>query len=186
MAIAILKDQYKTGWQKLTTKEKGKYFTDAVVKTIVPAWIGTAWDFNGTTKVPQQGSIACGYFVTTVLRDAGLPVARIKLAQAASETMIRAVVQPRYIKRFSNVTINVFIQAIEDGGDGLYIVGLDNHTGFIFKEGNEISFIHSTFVGTRNVHKEPAANSVVLNSSRFKEIGKISADEITLSKWINN
>ncbi len=186
MAIATLKKQYKTGWQKLTVKEKGKYFTDAVVKTIIPAWIGTAWDFNGTTEKPQHGSIACGYFVTTILRDAGLPVARIKLAQAASETLIRAVVQPRFIKRFSNVTMPAFIQAIHDNGDGLYIIGLDNHTGFIFKEGSEISFIHSTFVGTRNVQKEPAAKSMVLNSSRLKEIGKISADEKTLDKWIHN
>src|SRR5437764_1215954 len=38
---------------------------------IFPAWFGTPWDFNGTTQTPGEGKIACGYFVTTVMRDLG-------------------------------------------------------------------------------------------------------------------
>src|SRR6476660_4877291 len=36
--------------------------TGAIWKEIFPSWYGTPWDFNGTTEVPQQGKIACGYF----------------------------------------------------------------------------------------------------------------------------
>lgn len=53
-------------------------------------WKGTAWSFNGTTKEPKKGKIACGYFVTTVLQDAGFDIQRVKWAQVASETMIKA------------------------------------------------------------------------------------------------
>ena len=75
-AIPIIKKQHKLAWAKLSAIEKEKCFANAITNTIAPAWIGTKWDFNGITEVPQQGKIACGYFVTTVLRDAGLPAVR--------------------------------------------------------------------------------------------------------------
>ncbi|MGG9964445.1 hypothetical protein [Ferruginibacter sp. SUN106] len=184
-SILLLKQKNKTGWNKLSKSQKEKIFTGAAAETIIPSWIGTAWDFNGTSEIPQQGKIACGYFVTTVLRDAGLPIARIKLAQCASEQMVTALIQPKYVQRFSNVSIDQFIQAVQQQGFGLYIVGLDNHVGFIYNDGAEIYFIHSTFVGTRNVQKEKAAASWVLGKSKYKVLGKISADEKALNRWIN-
>ena len=111
--------------------------------------------------------------------------ARIKLAQCASEQMITTLIQPKYIRRFSNVDIAVFIQAIQQQGYGLYIVGLDNHTGFIYNDNSQVYFIHSTFVGTRNVQKENAAASWVLKQSKYKVLGKLSADEKMLERWIN-
>ena len=51
-------------------------------------WVETKWDFNGVSRVSRQGSIACGYFVTTVLEDIGFKLNRIKLSQQASSVMI--------------------------------------------------------------------------------------------------
>lgn len=184
-AIQINKNKQKALWHSLSKTTKEKIFTAAVTETIVPAWIGTAWDFNGTTETPRQGSIACGYFVTTVLRDAGLPIARVKLAQCASGQMITSLVQQKYISRFSNIAIKDFIQAIRNQGYGLYIVGLDNHTGFIYNDGKDIYFIHSTFIGSRNVQKDNAAINPVLKQSKYKVLGKISSDEKVLERWIN-
>ena len=183
--ILFIKQKNKINWVALPKEGKEKIFTRAVAETIIPNWIGTKWDFNGISETPQQGNIACGYFVTTVLRDAGLNLARTKLAQCASEQMILGLIQPKYIKRFSNADMAVFMQAIEQQGYGLYIVGLDNHTGFIYNNGNQIYFIHSTFVGTKNVQKEKAAESRVLKQSKYKVLGKISADEKVLERWIN-
>jgi hypothetical protein len=61
--ILLLKQKNKIGWAKLAKPQKEKLFTNAVIKNIVPSWIGTAWDFNGISQTPQKGSIACGYFV---------------------------------------------------------------------------------------------------------------------------
>src|SRR5688500_17600336 len=52
--------------------EARAYLTQSVYNEVFPYWYGTGWDFNGTTETPGQGKIACGYFVSTVLRDAGL------------------------------------------------------------------------------------------------------------------
>ena len=96
---------------------------------IFPSWYGTKWDFNGVTETPKEGHIACGYFVTTTLRDLGLKVPRIKWAQAASETMIIAATKD--VKRFSSAKMDDVKSWIKSRSDAIYIVGLDNHTGFV-------------------------------------------------------
>jgi hypothetical protein len=184
-AIARIKQKNKTNWVTLQKNEKEKIITHAITKTIIPAWIGTPWDFNGVTQTPQQGNIACGYFVTTVLQHAGFNIARVKLAQCASEQMITTLVQPKYTQRFSNIPMQKFLSAIPKNTIALYLVGLDNHTGFIYADGKEIYFIHSTFVGTRNVQKEVAANSWVLQQSKYKVLARLSADERQLNDWIH-
>ena len=183
--ILLTKQKNKNVWGKLSKQQREKIFTISVAETIIPNWIGTGWHFNGISQTPQKGTIACGYFVTTVLRDAGLNIARIKLAQCPSEQMMLSLIQPKYVQRFSNIAMANFIQNIQQQGYGLYIVGLDNHTGFIYNDGTEIYFIHSTVVGTRNVQKEKAAASWVLQQSKYKVLGKISADENVLARWIN-
>jgi hypothetical protein len=183
-AIVLIKNKNKAGWNKLSIKQKEKLFSKAVVETIIPGWIGTPWSFNGTTEKPRQGAIACGYFVTTVLRDAGLDLARIKLSQCASETMILALIQAQYVQHFRNTSMDNFIQSIQRQGYGLYIVGLDNHTGFIYNDGEEIYFIHSSYVGTRAVQKDKAATNWILQQSKYKVLGKISADEKVLDRWM--
>ncbi len=161
-------------------------FCQAVVKHIVPHWLGTAWAYSGVSQTPGKGAIACGYFVTTVLRDAGLPVARVKLAQLASEQMINSLVQPEFIQRFSNVPLNLFLKQIKATGQGLYIIGLDNHTGFLYCHQNSIAFIHSSYVGKGGVQYEPAAGNIILNSSKYKVVGKISADDKQMMHWLNH
>ncbi|MEW6733976.1 MAG: hypothetical protein AB1489_21800, partial [Acidobacteriota bacterium] len=117
--------------------------TSSIYGDIFPFWYGTAWDFNGTTETPRQGKIACGYFVSTVLRDAGWRVERTRMAQQASENIILSLTTDAYIKRFRQVAISNFISAVKEWGAGLYIVGLDIHVGFIINTGDEIYFIHS-------------------------------------------
>ncbi|MBL0146611.1 MAG: hypothetical protein IPP48_13600 [Chitinophagaceae bacterium] len=183
-AVMLTKQKHAGSWKNLAAEKKEKIFTETVTKTIIPNWIGTAWSFYGTSQKPQQGSIACGYFVTTILQDGGVALARIKLAQCASEQMITTLVQPKLVKRFSNLPISNFIASVKQTGYGLYIVGLDNHTGFIYNDGTKIHFIHSTYVGTRNVQWEDAEKSWVLASSKYKVLGKISEDEKILERWI--
>lgn len=183
--ILSLKQQQKTKWHGLSKMVKEKVFTDAVTETIVPAWIGTTWNFYGTTEIPRKGSIACGYFVTTVLRDAGLPIARVKLAQCASEQMITSLVQPQYITRLSNASIETFTQSVKKAGTGLYIIGLDNHTGFIYNDGSNIYFIHASYIGTRSVQKDIAITNPIIRNSKYRILGKISSDEKVLERWIN-
>ena len=58
---------------------------DAMVDELIPPWTGTPWSFYGDADAPGPESAACGYYVSAILRDAGLRVARAKLAQQRRE-----------------------------------------------------------------------------------------------------
>jgi hypothetical protein len=181
--LAALKAQYARHWQDMNREKKQRLFTQAFTDSILPYWMGTAWGFYGTTETPNQGQIACGYFVTTTLRDVGLPLQRTKLAQCASEQMIRTLVQPAYIQRFSHVPLADFVASIKQQGYGLYLLGLDSHTGFLYHDGQALYFIHASYIGQKVVTKELADHSVILQASQYRITGKISADEAVLDRW---
>jgi hypothetical protein len=161
---------------------------DAVIRSIYteifPSWYGTSWDFNGTTEVPRQGKIACGYFVSTVLRDAGWRVQRARLAQQASENIILSLTAEPYIKRFRRIPIGDFVNSVKEWGPGIYVVGLDIHTGFIVNNGDEVYFVHSSYVDPFMVVKETALDSKILQTSAYRVLGKITADDELIKGWL--
>ena len=161
---------------------------DVVIRSIYteifPSWYGTGWDFNGTTEVPRQGKIACGYFVSTVLRDAGWRVQRARLAQQTSENIILSLTAEPYIKRFRRVPIGDFVKTVKDWGPGIYVVGLDIHTGFIVNDGNEVYFVHSSYVDPFMVVKETALDSKTLETSAYRVLGRITADDELIKRWL--
>ena len=116
---------------KLVIEKSSSFFVKKLTDNLVPHWMDTDYDFYGTTQYPGKGKIACGYFVTTLLRDMGYPIERVKMAQAASEKMIQSLVDENNIKRFPRVKFKKFLAQTELMGEGLYIVGLDTHTGFL-------------------------------------------------------
>jgi hypothetical protein len=141
--------------------------------SLLVCWYGTEWDFYGTTEEPGKGKIACGYFVTTILRDMGVPVKRFKHAQMASEEMINDICLKNNISRYANEDIPTFIEKMKAKGAGLYIVGLDFHTGFILNDGKDIYFVHSNYVAKKGVLSEIASESTVLATSKRRIVGRI-------------
>ena len=177
--------------QATSETEKDRIVTqarEAVIRSlyteIFPHWYGTAWDFNGTTEVPGQGKIACGYFVSTVLRDAGWRVQRARLAQQASENIILSLTGEPYIKRFRRVAIRDFVKTVKEWGPGVYVVGLDIHIGFIVNSGDEVYFVHASYVEPFAVVKENALESKILQASKYRVLGKITADDEFIEKWL--
>lgn len=182
-------DSIRNNRLDLKKKQAGKKvlkaaFIKHITQKVFPYWYGTKWDFNGTTEMPQEGSIACGYFVTTTLRDMGVPINRMKMAQCASEEMIRSLTSKENIHHISNVPLAKFEEKLVSYGNGLYIIGLDNHTGFIFIDGNEHYFIHSTGWFPFKVVKDVISESSVLSKSKYRVVGKISDDETFLKNWV--
>jgi hypothetical protein len=165
-------------------KEAARYLEGAFVDAVLPRWDGTPWSFSGTSTTPRTGSIACGYFVSTTLEEAGLHVERRKLAQQPAEDILRTLAPPDTIARFSDVPIEKFEAAVAARGEGLYVVGLDNHVGFLIVRGGEVFFHHSSYVGPGAVVRERAAASSPLAQSRYRVIGKLFTDEALIEAWI--
>jgi len=169
---------------KLLTKSADELHS-IVTRQLAPHWYGTQWDYYGTSQEPGKGSIACGYFVTTVLRDAGLNLERVRLAQQASENIIKSLVSKKSIRRYSNKPIKSFLKDAHEWGEGLYVVGLDNHVGFLSIDKEGIDFIHSSYLKPAMVIIEPAAEARILASSKYRVLGKFN-DKKLLKAWITN
>ena len=145
---------------------------DARLAAIHDEWLGTEWAFSGTTRTPRGGAIACGYFVTTTLQQAGVELDRVRLAQAASETMIVELAKPETVRRFSDAPLDAFLASVRRQGEGYYIVGLDDHTGFLrVAEDGVITFVHSG--PGKGVVIEAPGDAPKLANSRYRVTGKI-------------
>jgi len=148
------------------------------------SWYNTPWTFHGHSQTPGEGSIACGYFVTTTLRDMGFNIPRIKWAQQASEYMIKKVTAD--IKRFQQKPMKDVVDYIKEKGEGLYIVGLDSHVGYIYCINGKMSFVHANYYRPQiGVMSEPLIGRNPLNDSKYRVIGKIYDKEM-VRNWILN
>lgn len=156
----------------------------ALVEDVFPAWYGTAWDFNGISQTPGKGQIACGYFVTTTLRDAGFDLPRVKLAQQASQTIITSLTGRESISISAGKPIAEIEAQVRKSGAGLYIVGLDSHVGFIVNDGRSLAFVHSSYYSPpRAVLAEATDSNNPLAQSNYRVVGKV-LDDVMVKKWI--
>lgn len=182
---------YRAEYLKAGTARRGEIVAaaraevlKAIVEELFPAWYGTTWAFEGVTQVPGEGEIACGYFVTTLLRDAGFKVQRAKLAQQASQRIIKTVAAANDIKLTYEKPIAEVEAQFKAAGPGLYIVGLDQHTGFVLNDGVANFFIHSSYYRPPfSVVREPVTGHNPLFHSKYRMSGKILGDAM-MRKWI--
>lgn len=90
----------KTGDERGKVIEETKdYIFQILTNKIFPAWYGTAWSFDGRSRIPGKGSIACGTFVVYSLQDAGFKIPS-KMAMQPSENIIKDLVGAPGIGRF--------------------------------------------------------------------------------------
>ncbi len=182
-SLAVKYEQSNTSDKNLIITKARKYLEETIVYQLFPYWYGTPWDFNGTTRIPRKGSIACGYFVTNILTDVGFKIPRVRWAQSPSEIFIKKL-SFGHINRFSNKTIEDFEKYLKTMKNGLYIVGLDMHTGFVYIKDDYIRFIHADYY-----EPEIGVVSEILNShspikdSNYRVLGKLMSKEMLLH-WL--
>lgn len=158
------------------------YLFEVITTDYFAHWYGTEWDFNGTTRTPGKGKIACGYFITTVLEDAGLKIPRTYWAQQASEYYITRMTSD--VKRFSSKPLTEVAHYFDGREDGLYVVGLDNHVGFVVKKDDCLRFVHASYYNPKiGVQSEKLNSDNPLAVSAYRVSGRILGDDM-VRKWI--
>ncbi|NLG18465.1 MAG: hypothetical protein GX556_14115 [Fibrobacter sp.] len=163
--------------------EAGKLLTDLIVYELIPFWYKTRWSFEGHTEVPRQGSVACGYFVSTVLRDAGFNLNRFKLAQGSPSAEAYSIGVLDSVKLLEGLPYSKVLEYFLTRNDGLYFVGLDYHVGFILKYSERLYFIHSNYLDSKCVVVEPAKSSEAFFSYRIY-IADITSNKNLIKSWI--
>jgi hypothetical protein len=175
---------YITG--KIKADSVQHYFTEAILNRVLPHWYGTTWTFEGHTGKPGEGSIACGYLVSTSLSQAGLNINRYKVAQQDpyNEARTYACGDSVYTLRGLKSVTGTLLQP--DFGEGLYFIGLSgSHVGMLLKRGGNLFFIHSNYVDGKTVI-EDAATSVVLNYYDTFYVTPLSTNAGFIKKWLGN
>ena len=159
--------------------------SENLLNQIIPFWYKTRWAFEGYTAQPQQGEIACGYFVSTTLQHAGFRLNRYKLAQQKPETEARALQAGKNIETIENLSpqkLRDFFLAGKQ--DGLYFAGLDFHVGYLLRRKNEVFFIHSNYIGAAGVTIEKILFSEALAASSTCYLADITYNDALVKAWM--
>ena len=159
-----------------------------LVRKVIPFWEGTEWSFEGHTSKPQQGSIACGYFVSTTLRDVGLNINRYRLAQQSPINEAKSLSLGSEILEIEEYDKTKRIATIKNQlEEGIHFVGFDaSHVGYIFKQGDELYLIHSNYMIPSGVGIEHVDDSTVFDSFDHLYIVPLSTNETLLRYWTEN
>ena len=148
-------------------------------------WLGTDWAMDGTCSTPGSGQIACGYFVSTVLRDAGFAVERFKLAQQASQNIIGTFLPREDMHVRTGKNYDEFLSEVISRGPGIRIVGLDKHVAFLIVEDDfHLRFIHSSGGSPRCVVDEDRENARALKASNYRVTGNLTGNDDVIHHWL--
>jgi len=158
-----------------------KLLVHMLCDSIFPAWYGTPWDFNGISNVPGEGNIACGYFVSTTLKHAGFNLNRYKLAQQASSVIVAAICGKSKTTRYNSVAS--ILGHLKKQPDGLYVVGLDYHVGFLAVKSGAVDFVHSDYFSNQ-VKRERAKDAAAFSGSQLFVLGEISDNDALMKNWL--
>lgn len=161
----------------------GNYFTRIMRDSIFHYWYGTTWEFNGHTNTPREGEVACGYFISTPLKHIGVNVNRYKLAQQAATPIIKSISPGGNI--FYSGDINELESYLnEQADDGLYVIGLSFHVGYILRENGENFMVHSDYIDPVAVCKKSFASCEALHDSEVYVLGELSTNPTFLKMWL--
>lgn len=159
-----------------------------VLETVLPemmrCWLGTPWNFHGTAEKPGKDPIACGYFVSTVLQDAGFRVDRYRLAQQPSSRILTSLIPGDDCRLMVDLPYEEFAGEVDRLGAGVYLVGLDTHVAFLVVNPDGFRFIHSSGSKPWRVVDEGRKDAAVLQKSRWRMLGNLTADDVLLRKWL--
>jgi len=164
----------------------------AITDTIFPAWMGTPWGLgpSSTAIRPHQAGkvVGCSYFVTGVLMNAGLRLgSRARFAQAPSVLMQQALTPDRRaLHRFPGMSFDVLTRRLLALGDGVYIVGLNIHTGFLIIKDGTVRVVHASYTPPNEVVDEALGESQVIAYSwqRGYAVTPLFQDDRLIDFWL--
>jgi hypothetical protein len=166
--------------QQPSREEARAYLMRSIEAELLPRWIGTHWEFYGTTETPGTGAIACGHFVGTVLRDAGFQLDRLAVGRLPSGLIVDLFADPSQKRRFRGQTSAEVAAALRELPEGLYVVGLDYHAGLLVRSGEALSFCNaSPYSGV--VCEDPASSLDF--ESKYRVVGPVLTDR-AVDRWM--
>lgn len=163
---------------------EARSFLETALPDMMRCWLGTPWDFHGTSETPGQGKIACGYFVATVLRDAGFRLDRYKLARQPSQNILRSFLPAADLQLRVGVPYETYAAELRGSSPGVRIVGLDTHVAFIITGSDGFRFVHSSGSDPWCVVDESQDQAEVLRRSNYRVQGSLTGNKQVIIRWL--
>lgn len=182
--LAKRHQQARTDAERAAAEHDARVVLEHTLPEMMRCWLGTPWDFNGTAAKPGAGKIACGYFVATVLMDAGFRVDRYQLAQQPSGNILRTFLGKDDCILAVGKPYEQFTAELKRAEPGIYLLGLDTHVAFLVVENQDFRFIHSSGSRPWRVVDESRAEAGVLQRSQWRMRGNLTADPKVLRRWL--
>ncbi|MBW2261498.1 MAG: hypothetical protein JRG91_05940 [Deltaproteobacteria bacterium] len=204
-SIAKKQASLSARWSKADTKQEREavrkearaFVTEAIVESIFPAWMGTPWTMYAVKDglkpdalyPGEEGKgVSCSYFIASILTNAGLRLESRSAFAGAIALHIQRSLAPdeEDLHRYWNVTPAEFEDRLVALGEGLYIVGLNCHVGFIVVEGGEARFVHSSYVDPFEVVDEKVdASEAIANSEKSGYVvTTLFKDDRLIEHWL--
>lgn len=182
--LAARHQRAKTGAERAAVERDARVILERVLPEMMRCWLGAPWDFNGTAAKPGAGRIACGYFVATVIKDAGFRVDRYQLAQQPSENILRSFLDKQACSLSVGQPYDAFAADVAQAEPGIYLIGLDTHVAFLVVGGNGFRFIHASGSRPWCVVEEGRDQAQVPQRSNWRMSGNLTAGPEALRRWL--
>ncbi|MBC7980950.1 MAG: hypothetical protein H7Y36_10350 [Armatimonadetes bacterium] len=170
--------------ERAAVENDARAILELMIPEMLRCWLGTPWDFNGIAEKPGEGKVACGYFVSTVIRDAGFKVNRYELAKQPSENIMRTFLSGESCLLEVGRNYEEYADWVEGMSQGVYLIGLDTHVGFIVNQKDGMHFIHSSGSKPWCVVEEGREMSAVLKKSNWRMIGALTGNGKVIGTWL--
>lgn len=181
---SYFKNLYQTN-RNTAIDSASTYLYSKLINEIVPHWYGTEWDFNGYTNTPNDGLIACGYFVSTTLKHLGFNLNRYKMAQQAGLIEARMLQPKTELKIYSGLSFQDLKAKVNSVyTDGIYFLGLDNHVGYVLIKDKTLYFLHSSYCDDKVVIE--LAETSACFASNIYVFAEVTTNKTLVTNWIFN
>lgn len=175
----------RTPEQKAAVEHDARVILEMILPEMMRCWRGTGYDFNGVAERPGEGKIACGYYVSTLIRDAGFKVNRYKLAQQPSANILRTFTEAENCQLRVGEKYDSYADWLESNEPGIYLMGLDTHVGFVVVErSGDMKFLHSSGIEKAGVVEEPRDQALAIKWSKWRMLGDFTADPDVIRTWL--
>jgi hypothetical protein len=196
-----LLNKYKSaqtaGQRRAILKEAEVYIANRFYTDIAPAWLGTPWTMavindglQPNARVPHEEGkgVSCSWFVVSALENMGLRIGNPGGFAGTIAVHLQRSLSPhkKDFKRFYHVSPTDLKKRMVKWGDGLYIVGLNCHIGFLHVSGNAVTFIHSNYTSPQEVLMEPIdeSDAIAFSEDAGYVVSALFKDNRLIHHWL--
>ncbi|MBN2716260.1 MAG: hypothetical protein JXX14_10425 [Deltaproteobacteria bacterium] len=188
----------KNNTERQAVLDEGERFIAKQFYTkIAPAWMGTPWTMavindglKPDARAPHEKDkgVSCSWFVVSVLENLGLRIGNPSGFAGTIAIHLQRSLSPQKkdLRRFFHKTPAQLREQMIRWGNGLYIIGLNCHIGFLYVDGDNVTFIHSSYTAPYKVVMEPieASDAIALSEAAGYVVSALFKDNRLIHHWL--